>query len=137
MSASTAARGPLVEPVNRHDRKQLIDRPAVRQRLEHGEVAEVRVPQQAIELRQFLRHVIHRVHHPANLAGDRPEQVLRQGPLFQRQVARTEQIDRRIQPLLGVVKRLEHIARLEFIERVVEVTDRLRRRLRRFSGIAT
>ncbi len=124
------AGGPLVEPVNRHDRKQLIDRPAVRQRLEHGEIAEVRVAQQAIELRQFLRHIIHGVHHPADLAGDGPEQVLGQGALFQRQVAGAEQIDRRIEPLLGVVKRLEDVARFEFIQRVVEIANGLRRRRR-------
>ena len=44
MSASTArARRLLVEPVDRHDREELVDGPRVRQRLEHREVAEVGV----------------------------------------------------------------------------------------------
>ena len=38
-----AARRLLVEPMDRHDRKELIDRPAVRQRLEQREVAEVAI----------------------------------------------------------------------------------------------
>ncbi len=121
--------GTLVQPVDRHDGKQLIDGPAVGQRLEHGEIAEVRIAQQAIELGQFFRHVVHAVDHAADLAGDGPEQVLGHGSLFQRQVAGAEQIDGRVEPLLGVVKRLEHVARLEFVERVVEVADRLWRRV--------
>ena len=57
---------------------------------------------------------------------DGPEQVLGGSPLFQRQVPGAEQIDGRVEPLLRVVERLEHVARLEFVERVVEIANRLR-----------
>jgi hypothetical protein len=55
MSASTARRvGLLVQPVDGHDREELVDGPRVRQRLEDGEVAEVRVRQLLLQRLQLL-----------------------------------------------------------------------------------
>ncbi len=48
----------FVQPVNRHDRKELADRPVVWQRLKQREVAEVRIAQHAIEPFQLLWHVV-------------------------------------------------------------------------------
>ena len=46
----------LVQPVDRHDREQLVDRPAVRNRLEQREVAEIRVGERLVEVLQILGH---------------------------------------------------------------------------------
>ena len=45
-----APRRLLVQPVDRHDREELVDGPAVRQRLEEREVAEVPVHQHRVEI---------------------------------------------------------------------------------------
>ena len=58
MSASTARRGRLlVEPVDRHDREELVDGPDVGQRLEHREVAEVGVGERLLEALELLGHL--------------------------------------------------------------------------------
>ena len=49
----------LVQPVDRHHREQLLDRPAVGHRLEQREVAEVGVRQRVVEALQILGHVVH------------------------------------------------------------------------------
>src|SRR6185369_17151851 len=45
-----AARWLLIEPMNRHDRKELIDGPTVGQRLKEREVAEVPVDERRVEV---------------------------------------------------------------------------------------
>ena len=58
MSASIARRvGSSLQPVDRQDREQLIDRPRVGHRLEHREVAEVGVGQRLLEALELLGHV--------------------------------------------------------------------------------
>ena len=46
----TATGRRLGQPVDRHDREELVDRPVVRQRLEEGEVAEVTIDERALEM---------------------------------------------------------------------------------------
>ena len=55
-----APRRLLVQPVDRQDREQLIDRPRVGQRLEHREVAEVGVGERLLEALELLGHVLER-----------------------------------------------------------------------------
>src|SRR5208283_4815631 len=50
--------GPLCQPLNRHDGKQLADGPAVRQGLEHRKVAEVDVAQHLLEVFQLFGNTI-------------------------------------------------------------------------------
>ncbi len=52
-----AARRLLVQPVDRHHGEELVDRPGVGQRLEHGEVAEVGVRRAPLEPLELLRHL--------------------------------------------------------------------------------
>ena len=55
MSASTARwRGSLVEPVDRHHREELVDRPGVGQRLEQREVAVVEIDERVGQFAQVL-----------------------------------------------------------------------------------
>src|SRR3989441_1129509 len=51
------ARRAFVEAADRHDRKQLAERPVVEQRLEHGKVAEVLVAEAVFELADFFGNV--------------------------------------------------------------------------------
>ena len=50
-----AGRAAFVQPMHRHDGKQLAERPMVEQRLEDGEVAEVLVAKAVFELCEFPR----------------------------------------------------------------------------------
>ena len=126
MSPSTAcSRRPLVQPVDRHHREQLLDRPAVRNRLEQREVAEVGGRQLLVEVLQVLGHFVHLLHELLHLRADRPEQVSACAALLERQVAAAEQVQRHVQRLLRVVIALERVARRQVVERVDQVDQRL------------
>ena len=59
MSCSVPSAGRLlVEPVDRHDREELVDRPAVGQRLEEREVAEVPVHERGVEIRHDVLELV-------------------------------------------------------------------------------
>ena len=49
--------GGVVEPMDRHDREELAERPVIEQRLEDGEVAEVLIAERRLEFLHFFRHV--------------------------------------------------------------------------------
>src|SRR6185436_3292212 len=101
---------PLVEAVDRHHREELLDRPAVGDRLEQREVAEIGVRQQLFERLQILRHLRHALAQLVDLFANREIQVFRVGALLQRQVAAAEQVHRHVQRLLRVVVRLERVS---------------------------
>ena len=115
------ATGLLVQPVNRHDGKQLLDRPAVRHALEQREVAEVRVRQHGVQAFQFFRKEIQFARHLLHLAADGPEEVLRNAALIERQIAEAEQIQRGIERLLRIVIGLQQIARIHRAQRFLEI----------------
>lgn len=72
MSWMVQLRVGFVETLYRHDREQLVDTPAVGQRLEDGEVAEVLVSQQFIETAELIGHMLHRLCNSINLVADAP-----------------------------------------------------------------
>ena len=82
-------RRPLVQPVDRHDREQLLDGPAVGHRLEQREVAEVGVREHGVERLRSSSGTYVQLLAPAcwMLAADRPVEVLGQAALLERQVA--------------------------------------------------
>ena len=51
------ARGSFVQPADRHDGKQLSQRPVIEQRLEHGKIAEILVGERVFELLNFLGNI--------------------------------------------------------------------------------
>ena len=118
-------RRPLVQPVNRHDRKELLDRPAVGNRLEQREVAEVGVRQRLVEALEILRHVVHRLHQLLKLQADRPVEVLGQRSLLERQIAAREQVHRHVERLLGVVVALERVPRRQAVVGLDQIDQRL------------
>ena len=112
MSPSTRVlRRPLVQPVDRHDREELLDRPAVGHRLEQREVAEVGVRQRVVEALQLLGHVVHLLRRAccsfAQIAQNRFSAM---AALLERQVAAGEQVQRHVERLLRVVIALERVA---------------------------
>ena len=103
-------RGLFFQPMNRHDREQLLDRPAVRHALEQREIAEVGIGKHRVEAFQFFGKEIEFARQLLNLAADRPVEILRNAALLERQIAEAEQIQRRIERLLRVVIGLQQIA---------------------------
>ena len=115
----------FVEPVNRHDREELLDGPTVGHRLEQREVAEVRFAEQRVEVLQFLGHVFRLLEQPGDLAADRPEKVFRLAALFQRQVTAIKQPHRHVERLLRVVIAFEQVADRQIAVGVAEDLERL------------
>ena len=105
----------LVQPMNGHDREELLDRPRIRDRLEQREIAEVGVGERVVEILQILRHVVHVLHELAELVADRPVERLGEAALSQRQVAAVEQVQRHVERLLRVVVALERVARRQVL----------------------
>ena len=84
----------LVQAMNRHDRERLTDRPAVGQRLEDGEVAEVDVGERLVERRKLLRNHVQVACEIADPERQRPEDPLDVRPVLERHVAEGERGDR-------------------------------------------
>ncbi len=112
--------------MQRHDREQLVDRPAVRQRLEHREVAEVDVGQDRLEVLELLRDLAELARQVAHLRAGRPVQPLGEAPHLDRQVAEAEHLQRLFARLLRVVPALDQAPLADRLPGVVEVRDRRR-----------
>ncbi len=126
MSPRTACRDRgLVQPVNRHHGKELLDGPGIGNRLEEGEVAEVGVRQRVVEPLQVLGHLVHLLDELPQLGADRPVQRLGLAALLERQVAGVEQVQRHVERLLGVVEALERVAGVEAVVRLLQIDQRL------------
>ena len=61
-----------VEPMNRHDRKQLAERPVIEQRLENREIADVLVAEGRFELLDFLGNETQAAMHVHDLLRELP-----------------------------------------------------------------
>ena len=126
MSPMTAwLTGRSFEPMNRHHREELLDRPAVGNRLEQREVAEIGVRQQLVERLQVFRDFVHALGELVDLLADRPEQVFGVRALFERQVAAAEQVHGHVERLLRVVIGLERRALRDRVIGLDQVDQRL------------
>ena len=103
-------RRPLVEAVDRHHGKELLDRPTVGHRLKEREIAEVGVREQRVEPFQLFGHEVQLLGQTLDLLADRPKQILGHGSLVERQIAGREQRHRHVHRLLGVVQAFQHVA---------------------------
>src|SRR5690349_17230868 len=99
----------LVESVNRHDRKKLLYRPAIRHALKQREIAEIRIREHALEPFQFFRKVVEFLRKPENLPANRPVEILSKATLLKRKISQAKEIERRVERLLCVVVRFEQI----------------------------
>ncbi len=71
--------GKLVQPMDRHDRKELAERPVVEKRLEDGKIAEELIAESDFHFLHFLGNVAHATEHLDDLSGDLPIDGLNTG----------------------------------------------------------
>ena len=83
--------GPLVQAVDRQDRKELVDGPDVRQRLEDRKVQDVLVGEHRLHVFELLRHFLEGLQVLVDALADLPEEDLALGPILERQVAEVEE----------------------------------------------
>ena len=116
---------PLVQPMDRHDREELLDRPAVGHRLKEREVAEIGVGQRLVEALEVFGQLVQRLGELPELHADRPIQVLGERALLERQIAAREQVHRHVERLLGVVVALQRVAGGQAVVGLDQVDQRL------------
>ena len=87
----SSPRGPLVEPVERHGRKELLHRPVVGRRLEDGKVAVIGVGQALLQPFQVVRHVVELADDLEDRLAAAPEELLDSRPAPQVEQADVEQ----------------------------------------------
>ena len=100
----------FVKPLDRHDWEKLVYRPAVRERLEEREVAEVLVCQQLVHVPQFIGDVLHVLGKTVDLMAHTPVHRLNLGTCLQIHHAVGEQLQCLLADLFGIVPVLQHIA---------------------------
>src|SRR6185437_5784307 len=78
------ASGALLQAVNRHDREQLIDRPAVGERLKNREVAKIGIRKDGLEILELLRQPVELAAGIADAGARGPVQPLGERPELER-----------------------------------------------------
>ena len=74
---------------------------------------------------QLFRKIIQLLGQLLNPAADHPVDALRPAPLLQRQITQAEQIQRRIERLLRVVKALQQVLVAQSAQRFFQIDQRL------------
>src|SRR5689334_18804144 len=97
----------FIQPMNRHDRKQLFDGPAIGHALEQRKIAEVGVGEQPFQPFQLFWKIIQLLREFENFAANRPIEVLGKTSLRQGEVTQIEKVQSGVEGLLGVVIGLE------------------------------
>ena len=127
-----AARRLLVVAVQRQHREELVDGPAVGQRLEQREVEEVRVRHVPLEVGEVVGHVVQRARDAQDLLAGAPEVVLDAGALLHRDLADVEEhhglvadLERVVVALLVVLGRDVLVHRVEVVHQLVLFLGRL------------
>src|SRR5688500_9812933 len=104
-----APRRLLVEAMHRHDREELVDRPAVRERLKQGEVAEVPVDEGRVEILDDVRVLVPVATRDFRDRRDRGQiDLLRDRPLAQIENAAVEELLSALLVERRIVKHLAH-----------------------------
>src|SRR5690606_19732496 len=110
----------LVEPVDRHDREELLDRPHVGRRLEDREVAVVDVGHDVLEVLDLLGDAAQPAAVGHDLLATMPEDTLGLRALAERQIAKLEEALRLLLALYGVVVALLQVLWEDALPRLVE-----------------
>ena len=117
--------------MDRHDRKELAERPVIEERLEDGEIADVLIAQRGLEFLHFFRHKAQTAMHVHDLLRELPVNGLDLRFRFEIEQAEVEHLLRFFLDLLDIVQALDAVAALEpllHIENVARpVCDRSRR----------
>ena len=78
---------PFVKPVDRHQWKQLLDGPAVRDGLKQREIAEIGITQDPVQSVQLVGRVVELTDQAPDFATGGPVQAFCQTALIQREIA--------------------------------------------------
>ena len=100
------------EPMDRHDRKKLPERPVIEQRLEHREVANVLIGQRDFEVLHFVGHITQATMHVDDLMRDLPINRVDLRFRFQIEQAKIECLLRFLLDLLNIVQAFKAISAL-------------------------
>ena len=111
--------------MDRHDREQLLHRPRIGHALKQRKIAEISIGKQTFEAFQLFRIVIELFRELLYSPADGPVVVLGQAALNERQIAEAEQIERRVQSLLSVVKAFEQVLRAQRTVSLLKIDERL------------
>src|SRR5437763_1622640 len=98
------------EPMDRHDREKLTERPVIEQRLEHREVANELIGQGNFEVLDFVGHITQAAMHVYNLMRDLPVNGVDFRLRFEIEQAEIERLLRFFLYLLNIVQTLEAIS---------------------------
>ena len=96
--------------MDRHDGKELAERPMVEKRLKDREIANVLIAEGGLELFHFVGHVAKPAMHADNLSGKLPIEVVNLGFGFEIEQAKIERLLCFFLDLLDVMQALEAIA---------------------------
>src|SRR4051794_38432542 len=101
------ARRRLIQTVNRHDGKELLDSPVVRHALKQRKIAEIGIGQHSIQTLELLGEEFKFRRELQNLSANCPKEILRKAALLERKIAQTEEVQRGVERLLSIMIGLE------------------------------
>src|SRR3954465_13202727 len=107
--------------MDRHDWKQLPERPMIEQRLEHGEIADVLIAKRRFQLLHFVRYVTQTAMHVDDLMGDLPVNRVDLRFRFEMDLTEIERLLRLLFDLLDVVQTLKTIPAFQSLFNVKNV----------------
>src|SRR5690554_889580 len=115
----------FVEPVNGHYWKNLIDGPAVGQRLKQGEVAKVLVRQYFGHVSELVRCMLHAGGNLVNVVRNGPEKSFHLGTGNQIKYTKTVAIEGFLPDLQGIVPGFEHAGLVHIVPQLVHLLHQL------------
>src|SRR5690606_35541659 len=116
-----AARRFLDEPVDRHHREEVIDRPGIGEGLKNREITEICVGERARQPLELLGNLIQLARELVDLVQQAPEDVFGEHALAQGQVPQVEELEALLLELDGVVVRLLEVLARDLVVGVEEV----------------
>ena len=105
----------LIKARNRDNREQLVDSPAVGQRLEQREIAEILLRQLLRHLAELFGGMLQARSHITHVASYCPEEFLNHGSCVQVEQSEAEEVESLLAYLQGIVPILHHARLVDFI----------------------
>ena len=119
-------RRPLVQTVDREDRKELVDRPGIRQGLEDRKVENVLVREHGLHVLELFRDFLQGLQVPVDPLADLPEDDLSLRAVLEREMSEVEEREQLLLVLQGVVVALPEILGVDLFQDPRELLDDVR-----------
>ena len=113
--------GTLVKTLDRHDGEDLVYRPRVAEALEQGEVTEILVCQQLVNLHQFLGDMFQTLGECVDLMTYTPVHCLYFSTCLQIDNTMREKVEHLLTDLFRIVPVLQHVTRGEVVPYLIKV----------------